>query len=236
MRISTKVGFFHSGGNISHSLEPQVLLSAIHQFSNDLGRTPNLIFLHNPERTLSLLGDDQAGRTLAKAVECLQQAVDEGACDSWGISCWEPNHLLRSVKNTSLPVKPAVLMVRSGLLVKVSDILQAEQLQLVLNPSMMWGMSPFGGNNPLELFGKVDLSAFLTPSSRSALASHAAVALRIAFCLPNVSHIAISTNSCSHLDDLVSGLSLMIDPNQITKYRLLLSSTNKSSDSKRTAD
>jgi hypothetical protein len=134
-----------------------------------------------------------------------------------------PAHLLRSLNHAPLTYQPAVLMVRAGLLVKPEVMAQAEQLQVALSPAAMWGMSPFGGNDPNQLFSEVSLSSFLVDSSSFEPTSVAAIALRLSFYLPEVSHIAVSTNSCFHLADLLSGSSISVDSEQIARYRLLLS-------------
>ncbi|MFK8909432.1 hypothetical protein [Streptomyces sp. YS-3] len=50
--LSTKVGFFPGG----HSLDPARLRTAVEQAVKDLGREPDLVFLHNPEHSASDTG------------------------------------------------------------------------------------------------------------------------------------------------------------------------------------
>ncbi len=50
--ISTKVGFFPGDREPEHSLDPVRLRRAIHQSVQDLGIQPDVVLLHNPERTL----------------------------------------------------------------------------------------------------------------------------------------------------------------------------------------
>jgi aryl-alcohol dehydrogenase-like predicted oxidoreductase len=50
--ISTKVGYFRRPGRAEHSLDPLRLRAAMEQAARDLGREPDLVFLHNPEHSL----------------------------------------------------------------------------------------------------------------------------------------------------------------------------------------
>ncbi|MGA5633133.1 aldo/keto reductase [Streptomyces lydicamycinicus] len=78
--VSTKVGFFPEG----HSLDPARLQIAVEQVAKDLGREPDLVFLHNPEHSAS-----DTGR-LGPACAALAHTARAGLCGSWGVSTWDP--------------------------------------------------------------------------------------------------------------------------------------------------
>jgi aryl-alcohol dehydrogenase-like predicted oxidoreductase len=63
--LSTKVGFFPgTGGRVVHCLQPGPLRTAIERAVDDLGRTPDVVFLHNPERTLASVNIQPVGLLL----------------------------------------------------------------------------------------------------------------------------------------------------------------------------
>jgi pyridoxine 4-dehydrogenase len=74
--LSTKVGFFANGdpaGCAQHSLETARLREAVEQSTEDLDRTPDLVFLHNPERTLAGLPTSEGRCQLAAACNALAE-------------------------------------------------------------------------------------------------------------------------------------------------------------------
>lgn len=88
--LSTKVGFFANGdpaGCAQHSLETARLREAIER---DLGHTPDLVFLHNPERTLAGLPTSEGRCQLAAVCNALAETVAAGLCRVWGIALWDP--------------------------------------------------------------------------------------------------------------------------------------------------
>ncbi|HWR49332.1 MAG TPA: hypothetical protein VN327_17240, partial [Pseudonocardiaceae bacterium] len=56
--ISTKVGFFPGSARAEHSLDPRRLRQAVEESVEDLCRPPDVVLLHNPERTLAALPPD----------------------------------------------------------------------------------------------------------------------------------------------------------------------------------
>jgi pyridoxine 4-dehydrogenase len=54
--------------------------------SEDLGRTPDLVFLHNPERTLAGLPTSEGRCQLAAACNALAETVAASLCRAWGIA------------------------------------------------------------------------------------------------------------------------------------------------------
>ncbi|MGH3686881.1 MAG: aldo/keto reductase [Pseudonocardiaceae bacterium] len=189
--ISTKVGFFPGTAGAEHSLDPRRLRRAVEESAEDLYREPDVVLLHNPERTLAALTPDAGRDCLAAASTTLHEASTAGLCGSWGISSWDPRPLLAvatSDADTTIPV-PDVLMTRAGLLVS-ADILDAADALTAwwgLDVSTRWGMSPFAGHAADPVWAAVNIGAFLDSDQQC---SHLQAAFRVAYELPPVSRIA----------------------------------------------
>ncbi|HEX5347450.1 MAG TPA: aldo/keto reductase [Pseudonocardiaceae bacterium] len=217
--ISTKVGFFPGSRGPEHCLDPMRLRQAVHQSLQDLGVQPHVVLLHNPERTLAELTPEQGRERWAAACTALHDMAAAGWCRSWGVSCWDPRRVL-AVLDRTLPV-PAYVMVRAGLLVS-ADILDAsEELATWLNldAHSRWGMSPYGGQATHAVWDEVDARQFLR---RSQYCSRIPAAFRVAYEVPQVSRVAVSTSSGEHLADLVAATALDTDDSRIARYRSLL--------------
>lgn len=221
--ISTKVGFFPVRDHTEHSLEPRRLAEAIEQTAEELQRPPNVILLHNPERSLRDLEAETAGQCLIEACAVLQAATKAGLCDAWGLSTWDPTLLvevLASLDAWSAP-RPAVIMVRAGLLVSAPLMEAAENVfeKLEVAETGRWGMSPFGGNSTAAVWQRVDCRALLQPNQGC---TNLQAVFRLAFELPPVAQVAASTNRGEHLCALVEAGQLSIDADQLGRYRTLL--------------
>ena len=59
-----------------------------------MGVTPEVVFLHNPERSLAEVSRERAAGRLRAACTVLRAATDAGWCQAWGISSWMPSTLL----------------------------------------------------------------------------------------------------------------------------------------------
>lgn len=214
--ISTKVGFFPGG---EHSLAPERLHQAIEQSVTDLGRTPDLVFLHNPEHTLRFLKPTVAHGLLAKASATLADAVTEGLTDGWGISSWNPKPLIPILQH-ELP-RPDALMVRTGLTVSVGILDAAETTAglLGLDTGSRWGMAPFAGNTADPIWSCVTPSLFLRPGRRCAPLE---AAFAVAYHLPPVTRIAVGADRKDHLARLLAATRLDIDTDTVAAYRALL--------------
>ncbi|MEY9948565.1 aldo/keto reductase [Kitasatospora sp. GAS1066B] len=216
--LSTKVGFFPGADRAEHSLDPGRLRLALEQTNRDLRRAPDLVFLHNPER--SLRGASDARDTLARECAALDDATAKGLCRSWGISSWNPSSLPELVDST-VP-KPSVLMVRSGLLVGINTLDAADALVSWwgLPARSMWGMSPFGGDASDPVWDKLDPRIFLGGQGSSL--SRPQAAFRAAYHLPRVSAVAVGSDSPAHLRELLAALDSPVDEQVILQYRDLL--------------
>lgn len=141
--ISTKVGFFSGIHRAEHSLAPRRLRTALEETAQDLGRSPDLVFLHNPEHSLVGLPPQAASAALTEACDALEQAVESGLCLAWGIASWNPIALLGAVNGAPAP---SALMVRAGLLVDESTLVASEALAagFGLGVEGRWGMAPLG--------------------------------------------------------------------------------------------
>lgn len=217
--LSTKLGFFPAASQAEHSLDPGRLREAMEQTNRDLSRAPDLVFLHNPER--SLFGSSDATQdALGMACAALEAAAAEGLCGAWGISSWDPRPLPSLVDDT-MP-RPDVLMVRGGLLAGI-DVLEASEALAArwdLGTAQLWGMSPFGGRATDPLWGKLDPRVFIQGPDDSLSAVQAA--FRTAYWLPRAGRIAVGTDDPSHLRELVDALRYEADASSLLTYRQLL--------------
>ncbi|WP_073502981.1 aldo/keto reductase [Streptomyces sp. NBC_01476] len=216
--ISTKVGYFPGPDGAEHGLDLVRLRKAVEQTVKDLGREPDLVFLHNPEHSL---GEDAPARqaVLAEACATLNAAVAEGLCAAWGIASWTPSTLLGLVDAT-VP-KPSVLMTRAGLLVGAGQLDASEGLARVwgMSDSEVWGMSPFGGDSRAPVWDRVDPRVFLRDGNHL---SRVQAAFRAAYHLPQVGSVVVGTDEPAHLGDLVGALADEVDERTVRKYRRLL--------------
>ncbi|MFF9058496.1 aldo/keto reductase [Streptomyces sp. NPDC014882] len=216
--VSTKVGYFPSPGRAKHSLAPSRLRAAVEDAVRDLGREPDVVFLHNPEH--SLRGDACRDReVLARACAALSDTTAKGLCGAWGIATWNPSPLLGLIDGTG--PRPSVLMVRAGLLVGARTLDAADRLSGIwdLDHEMIWGMSPFGGSTSDPLWEKVDPRIFLRDGE---VLSHVQAAFRAAYLLPRVGAVAVGSDEPAHLGELIEALACAADERVINEYRRLL--------------
>lgn len=218
--ISTKVGFFPGPGAAEHSLDPARLRKALEQTNRELGCAPTIVFLHNPERSLTGTSSEAARCTLAVACAAMEDAKTDGLCEDWGISTWDPSPLLNSIDATT--PRPAVLMIRCGLLVGVHTLQSAESLadHWSDDATRVWGMSPFSGNASDPVWSKFDARVFLRAPQDDL--SQAQAAFRVAYRLPQVSTVAVGTDDPTHLGELTDALSYEVDEQAVHQYRELL--------------
>ncbi len=220
LSISTKVGFFPVGnGRAEHSLDPGRLLGAVEATNADLGRPPDLVLLHNPERSLAL----GSGREeLAAACDVLRTATATGLCSAWGVSTWDPTTLVNLIDRTT--PRPAVLMVRAGLTVGAAALEVSESLVARWQPGAMWGMSPFGGDARDPVWDAFDPRAFLRAPGTDAARLQAA--FRVAYDLPPARTVAVGADDPDHLRELLNALDLEVDASAVRRYRSLLRDRN----------
>lgn len=216
--VSTKVGYFPGPGGVEHSLEPGRLHAAVEQAVEELGREPELVFLHNPEHSLREAAPHNRD-VLAQACAALDNAAAKGLCAAWGVASWDVSPLL-SLIDTAAP-RPSVLMVRAGLLVGARTLDTADALikAWVLGDGEVWGMSPFGGSTSAPVWARIDPCVFLRDGSRL---SRVQAAFRAAYHLPRVDSIAVGTDDPAHLGELVGALADEVEDRTIQEYRSLL--------------
>ncbi|GAA1111760.1 aldo/keto reductase [Nocardiopsis exhalans] len=229
LSISTKVGFFPAGrGGSEHSLDPQRLRQAVEESAEELGVSPDVVFLHNPEHTLARLEPQQASDVLADAGAELEAAVASGLTSSWGIASWNPQPLLPALEGTGDTSTPQVFMARSGLTVSSRTLHAIEAVTALwgLSPAQRWGMSPFAGHSTDPVWDQVNARMFLSDDSSC---SNLAAAFRASYELPNVSRVAVGTNQLGHLRELLQAAQLPANDSAIVSYRALLAtaSTNR---------
>jgi pyridoxine 4-dehydrogenase len=80
-------------------------------------------------------------------------------------------------------------------------------------------MSPYGGQTTHPVWDEVDARQFLETGQDC---SPIPAAFRVAYELPQVSRIAVSTSSGEHLAELIAAAALDTDDNRIDRYRSLL--------------
>lgn len=218
--ISTKVGFFPGDRGTEHCLDPARLRQAVYESVRDLGVQPDVVMLHNPERTLAELAPKQGRDRWAAACYAMDDMAAAGWCRSWGIACWDPRPVL-TVLERELPT-PALIMVRAGLLVRAEILDASERLATCfgLGTHARWGMSPFGGVATHPVWDQVDARQFLQGTTQEC--SPVLAAFRIAYELPHVSRMTVSVGTVEHLAELAAAAALDANDNRITRYRSLL--------------
>lgn len=220
--MSTKVGFFPCGdGRAVHSLEPTRLHDAAHRSADDLDRVPDVILLHNPERSLRGLEPAAARDRLASACSAMETVVHDGLSGAWGIASWDPRPIVQCWVEGDRPApQPEVIMCRAGLLASAPVLQAADELAALctLTTSRRRGMSPFGGDASHRAFTSVDPRIFLKAGQEC---SRAQAAFRVSYDLPKVGQVAVGTSNPRHLRQLVTAIDLETD-DTIDRYRRLL--------------
>ncbi|MET9569524.1 aldo/keto reductase [Streptomyces virginiae] len=211
--LSTKVGFFPGAGSAEHSLDPSRLRLAIERAARELGREPDTVLLHNPERSLTGLSPADGHALLGSACTALVDAAREGLCRTWGVSSWDTRPL-GMVGVDDLP-SPDVLMVRAGFLVGIDLLDTAAVLRSVWQAGETWGMSPFGGGNG-KVWEDFDPRPFLRPPHDGL--SRVQAAFRTAFHLPSAAAVAVGTDNPGHLAELVQALGAEVDTTAVSQY------------------
>lgn len=214
--ISTKVGFFPGG---EHSLEPDRLRQAAEQSAADLGRTPDVLLLHNPEHGLFRMEREKASDLLAEATGALAGVSASGLAGRWGIASWNPRHLAPLL--TPDHPEPQVVMIRCGLTVGPETLEAAEDLRPKTDSSAdsMWGMAPFAGNTMDAMWSSVRTSLFVKPGQET---SKFQAAFGAAFHLPPVSRVAVGADNPVHLRELVTATKFDIDTETLAAYLSLI--------------
>lgn len=186
--------------------------------AKNLGREPDLVFLHNPEHSLRKAVPHHKD-LLAAACTALDDAKEKGLCGAWGVASWDPSPVL-SLVDPTFP-RPSVLMVRAGLLVgaKTLDAVDALINAWDLSRGEVWGMSPFGGSTSAPVWDRLDPRIFLQGGGRL---SRVQAAFRVAYHLPRVGSIAVGTDEPTHLGELVGALAAEVEERTVQEYRKLL--------------
>jgi aryl-alcohol dehydrogenase-like predicted oxidoreductase len=220
--VSTKVGFFPAGTGTEHSLDPCQLRDAVWRSVDELGIRPAVIFLHNPEQSLSDRTPGEAAAVLRAACSVLAEAAAFGLCDQWGIATWSPADLLPALDMQPGWPNPDVLMVRAGLTVDAATLAAADRLATLLgvDPVNRWGMSPFAGRTTETAWRTTNLAPFLEPGQPH---TSLQAACRLAYELPHVTHLAVGTDNPVHLRELVVATELAVSAQAVGRYRQLIS-------------
>ncbi|WP_328789263.1 MULTISPECIES: aldo/keto reductase [unclassified Streptomyces] len=211
--LSTKVGFFLRAGRAEHSLDPVRLRLAIEKAARELGREPDTVLLHNPERSLAGMSPADGHALLGSACTALVDAARHGLCRTWGLSSWDTRPL-GTAGVEDLP-SPDVLMVRAGFLVGIDLLDTTAVLRNAWQAGETWGMSPFGGGNG-TVWEDFDPRPFLRPPHDGL--SRVQAAFRTAFHLPSAAAVAVGTDNPGHLAQLVQALGADVDTTAVSQY------------------
>ncbi|MEY8040094.1 aldo/keto reductase [Saccharopolyspora cebuensis] len=221
--LSTKVGYFpdDSGERSVHSLDPARLRDAIRRSVDDLGRSPDVVFLHNPELALSARSGTEGRDRLADACGVLADEAAAGWCGTWGIATWDARPVAAAIEQGVAGIQPGALLLRAGLSVAHPILTAGETLTRMLKvpPERCWGMSPFSGSTADPVWNAVDLRAFLADQQQCTTPQ---VAFRLAYELPPVARVAVGTSNVDHLRDLCAATQLAISGTAIHRYRDLI--------------
>ncbi|MEU5222146.1 aldo/keto reductase [Streptomyces toyocaensis] len=220
VRVSTKVGFVpdsdwravraagvlpydHDQG---HCLAHTYIAWQLARSRARLGRTPDLVFVHNPEHGRTDRTD--LSRTLTEAFEGLEGAADAGEISGYGVATWAglssgmftipgltelaetvggPDHHFRAVQ---FPVSLIHLAVVADALDGRGALAEAREAGLDVFAS-----APLGGG---ELLGAMTEELVRIIDSE---ASPAQAALLVALSAPGVSHVLLSAGTPAHWAD-----------------------------------
>ncbi|MFE5491467.1 aldo/keto reductase [Streptomyces virginiae] len=211
--LSTKVGYFRGAEGAEHSLDPGCLRVAVEKAARELGREPDTVLLHNPERSLTGQSPADAHALLGDACTTLADAARDGLCQNWGVASWDPR-LVSVVRVDDLP-SPDVLMVRAGFLVGIDLLDDTAVLRDVWRAGETWGMSPLGGGRG-KVWEEFDPRPFLRPQYGNL--SRIQAAFRTAFHLPSANAVAVGTDNPGHLAQLVQALGAEVDTAAVSQY------------------
>ncbi|MFG2712214.1 aldo/keto reductase [Streptomyces goshikiensis] len=211
--LSTKVGFFPGTKGTEHSLDPVRLRVAVEKAARELGREPDTVLLHNPERSLTGQSPADAHALLCDACTTLAGAARDGLCQNWGVASWDPR-MVSVVRVDDLP-SPDVLMVRAGFLVGIDLLDDTAVLRDVWRAGETWGMSPLGGGHG-KVWEEFDPRPFLRPHYGNL--SRIQAAFRTAFHLPSANAVAVGTDNPGHLAQLVQALGAEVDTAAVSQY------------------
>ncbi|MFF9481359.1 aldo/keto reductase [Streptomyces sp. NPDC014733] len=103
MSVSTKVGFFTPSqaerafeedalphAQVSHCLTQRAILWQAERSRRELGRMPDITFVHNPEHGLHDIKELES--RLYEAVAALEECVDRGLTKGYGVATWDAVH------------------------------------------------------------------------------------------------------------------------------------------------
>jgi aryl-alcohol dehydrogenase-like predicted oxidoreductase len=225
VRVSTKAGFISEADRPAvvaagvltaaeategHSLKPDYLRWQIARSRRQLGRMPDLVFLHNPEHHCP---PEQVNKQLYTAFTVLEEACADGQLHAYGVATWSgfssalfdiptllgaafraggAAHRLRAVQ---LPLS----------IVRLAPIAHALEGRGVLADARAAGLAVFasaplhGGQVP-ELFTP-ELIDLIAPGSTPAQA-----ALTVVGSAPGVRRVLISTGNQEHWQQAVTAL------------------------------
>ena len=186
----------------------------------ELGLTPDVVLLHNPEHVLHQLpGPASQQRWWAVTAVTMAELAAQGACRTWGIACWDPRPLVPALAGTAGQAPPPeVVMTRAGLLVPAPVRRAIDALTDQLPAAARWGMSPLAGQP--RLLDDIPLDGLLDEEQPAA--SRWQIATAAAWHLPPVSRLAVGASNPQHLDELVTATLLPLNHERLSACQNLL--------------
>lgn len=213
-KISTKIGFSRRG----HTLDPAPLLVDAETICNELGRAPDILYIHNPEESLRVLPTDEAGDLLRSTFELMAGLVRDGLAASWGLSTWDAEALCMLIRGTVVDTPPRCLMTQTGLPLtgpQVDAVLSLRDL-LRVAPEDAWGAAPFGGPRMArEIIAVPGIQGLggATPIQAMVLA---------AFEVPTTATVAFSSRSVSHISEVAEAVKMEPSSDWLARYLSLI--------------
>lgn len=215
-KINTKVGYFldRDSRRTYHSLDPQLVSSAVASYGEQLGRQPHTVFLHNLDDFVRSEGVDDALPLFVELFNLLENCTKLGMMAHWGISIWSCDSIIDVARRAcEYAPDPHAIMVRSGLLVSGKHIAKCGSLFNLYPSARRIGMSPFRGNEfrdaILEAPSDLIIEEKSTPYQRT---------LRLAFELPAVHDVALSVTNKAQLQELYRAAWLKVNDEMLRRY------------------
>ncbi|MYW03443.1 aldo/keto reductase [Streptomyces sp. SID3343] len=239
IRVSTKVGFMtreaatealtagilhRREAGIRHSLAPKFVRWQIHRSRSELGRRPDVVFLHNPEHASERSREARTARLLS-AIGVLEEAAADGTIGGYGVATWTGFSTGRFDVGTLLSMTRTVAGERHHLravqlpisLVHLEPVVAAMAGGGVLRDALAAGIEVFAS---APLHGG-ELPAMLTPEAVELVGdglTAAQAALIVPASAPGVCRVLLSSSDPQHWSDAMSACARPpLDPSRLRR-------------------
>jgi len=213
LEITSKIGFTPKNGD--HSLDEDTLTQSAEQIRKNLGRSLDLLYVHNPEVTLATL---RPHRRLAKIRECVRVMrclCGEGLARAWGIASWNGFGQYFDLGNWQEEEPgPAGIMVPGSVLSPRYPYEAVNACGPITDPTR----DSLGVTVAAPLAGGAVLSAPSENLARFLSRAHSPVpALSVVASVPGVDRIACGMSSTAHITANLQALQETAVPEKIVK-------------------